>query len=185
VPASFEGEDQGEARELRFKSTDLTASEVNGTLAGSDGYYEVRSSLAAAEKANMNIQASIDNGASWNNIFLAQLPTNAGCGSAATKLRKHQSIYIPTGCKLRAVTTKNVALNKYVTNKDPAVIYLTKKDGETITDKHTNGIAAVFTVTDSTKTTETFALQLAKSGKLNIKWINESSANQTIAKFGE
>lgn len=185
VPASFEGEEQGEAQELRFKSTDLTASEVNGTLSGSAGYYEVRSSLAVAEIANMNIQASIDNGASWNNIFLTKLPTNAGCGSAATKLRKHQSIYIPAGCILRAVTTKNVALNKYVTNKDPAVIYLTKKDGETITDKHTYGIAAVFNVTDSTKTTETFALQLKKSGKLNIKWINESSANQTIAKFGE
>jgi hypothetical protein len=130
MPAMYEGEDEGESYKIYFRSNDLTGSVINETLSSGDGFYEVRSSIALTNNGTLRLEASLNRGNSWNTILLCGIPTNAGSANSNTKLRIHPSIYIPSGCLLRAVTNQDVNIQRYVTNRDPATIYLTKKEDE-------------------------------------------------------
>jgi hypothetical protein len=55
-------------------------------------------------------------GGTWVGISKYMVSTNAGAGSANTKLRLHNAIQVPTGTTLRARTIENVNLAKFVTN---------------------------------------------------------------------
>lgn len=185
MPAMYEGEDEGESYKIYFRSNDLTGSVINETLSSGDGFYEVRSSIALTNNGKLRLEASLNRGNSWNTILLCGIPTNAGSGSSNTKLRIHPSIYIPSGCLLRAVTDQDVNIKRYVTNRDPATIYLIKKEDEQkINASYANGIAAVFNASDDKSTTETFHFKLAKPGKLNINWNREPTSNQALNEIG-
>ena len=184
MPAIYEGEEEGESYRIYFDQ-DLTASVINKTLSSSSGFYEVRSSLALTKQGAGALKASLDQGLSWYNVMLTEFPTNVGRGSSNTNLRKHNSIYIPEGCWLQFITENDVNRTAYVTNKDPATIYLTKKDNERIDVSKDNGIVAQFNIINDAFITETFNFQLAESGKLNIKWEMDPTVNADIQELGE
>ena len=184
MPAIYEGEEEGRSDKIYFDQ-DLTASVINKTLSSSSGFYEVRSSLALSKEGAGALKASLDHGNTWYNVMRTTFPTNAGSGSANTKIRKHNSIYIPEGCWLQFITQYGVKKTAYVTNKDPATIYLTKKEDEFINIDKNNGIVAQFNTTADAPGTETFHFQLAKSGKLNIKWEMGPTVGQNVQQLGE
>lgn len=165
----YDGEDEGANYKLAF-STDSLTSIINKTLTDKSGFFNVKSSLALAAVGGAHLYGSKDNGATWFGISTWGISTNAGSGSAASKLRQHPRIRIPSGCYLKIETNQNVSMSKYVTNKDRATVYL-YPDSTTLSFDLQQGIAAKF---NGSGTTDTMTFKLAGKGLLNAAWRTET-----------